>query len=519
MTTKKLTLKIGSKPSFSSAVTPSANTPITNTPIVATPGGTNTKIKFKTNSTPSTPAPSKAEDAPKPTQTKAGRVPKASAKVRESKKRVKEESDTEEEGSTIQVQAPPAKRLKVTIGTNSAGPSPSSAAPKTPGAHLKVKVKGKPPKRELGEGYDSEASDREDDPTIEEQFVLRMYPGDDCDYLRQAIAEKKIGLPKNQGGPDIHMKFYADDQNRRASISIRGRHYAAVMVDLPCVIEGMKSWDKRGWWKSADICQMLWVYKEIGKEEEAKNAPLPKIVDPKTFQYPHGLTPPMHYARKRRFRKRISRTAIEAVEDAVEKLLAADSAADSSTWEMIQPDNRESMFSEAESEGEYDDDEDAEGEAEEPAPEFQIAPDYFGSMHQPEIHDAELEADLEAAFEEESLAATPISTTDATPMVNAETPVAEGGEEEDSGDESIEGDDDDEEEAGGSAEVDEDEKARQMERQGVLEEIADLERSLATLAQNLANQVNPILKRRLEESIRKTQTELNLKKSSIEDGD
>jgi transcription initiation factor TFIID subunit 7 len=515
MTTQKLTLKIG-KPSFSSAATPS-----TSTPIVATPGGTNTKIKFKTNSAPSTPAPSKAEDAPKPTQTKAGRVPKASAKVRESKKRVKEESDTEEEGSTIQVQAPPAKRLKVTIGTNSAGPSPSSAVPKTPGAHLKVKVKGKPPKRELGEGYDSEASDREDDPTIEEQFVLRMHPGDDCDYLRQAIAEKKIGLPKNQGGPDIHMKFYADDQNRRASISIRGRHYAAIMVDLPCVIEGMKSWDKRGWWKSADICQMLWVYKEIGKEEEAKNAPLPKIVDAKTYQYPHGLTPPMHYARKRRFRKRISRTAIEAVEDAVEKLLAADAAADSSTWEMIQPDNRASIFSE-ESEGEYDDDEDAEGEVEEPAPEL---PDYFSSMHHanggeaPEIHDAELEADLEAAFEEESLAATPVSTTDATPMVAAETPVAEAGGEEDSGDESIEGDDDDEEETGGMAEVDEDQKARQMERQGVLEEIADLERSLATLAQNLANQFNPILKRRLEESIRKTQTELNLKKSSIEDGD
>ena len=507
---KKLTIKIGN------SSTSSVSGPSTSTAVVATPGGTSTKIKFRNSSTPSTPAPIKVEDAPKVVQTKAGRVSKASAKVRESKKRSKETSDTEGEESTIQVQPPPAKKLKVTISTNSAGPSPNSAIPKTPGAHVKVKVKGKPPKRELGEGYDSEASDREDDPAIEEQFVLRMFPGKDCDYLRQQIAEKKIGIPRHQGGADVHMKFYADDQSRRGCITIRGRHYAALMVDLPCVVEGMKSWDKRGWWKSADICQMLWVFKEIEKEEEAKHVPLPKIVDPKTYQYPHGLTPPMHYARKRRFRKRISRTAIEAVEDAVEKLLAADAAADQSKWEMIQPDNRESMFSEPESEGEYDDEEDAEGEEDELVPETQPAPHYFQNNHYPEIHDAELEADLEAAFEEESMAATPASTNGATPMVNSQTPVVEGGEEDDSGDESVEGDDDDEGEAGATAEVDEDEKTRQMERQAVLEEIADLERSLATLAQNLANQVNPILKRRLEESIRKTTQELNLKKSSIE---
>lgn len=517
MSTQKLKLTIGPKSSFSSASALSANTPI-----VATPGGSRPKLTFKTNSTPSTPAPAKEEVAPKPTQTKAGRVPKATAKVRESKKRIKEESDTEDEGSTIQVQPPPAKRFKVTIGSNSAGPSPSSAVPKTPlGAHLKVKVKGKPPKRELGEGYDSEASDREDDPTIEEQFVLRMVPGDDCDYLRQAIAEKRIGIPKIHGGPDIYMKFYADDQNRRALINIRGRAYAAIMVDLPCVIEGMKSWDKRGWWKSADICQMLWVYKAIDKEEEAKTLPLPKSVDPKTYQYPHGLTPPMHYARKRRFRKRISRTAIEAVEDAVEKLLAADAAAEVSNWEMIEPDNRGSIFSGMDSEQEYDDEEDAEGEVDDPRP------DYFSNIHhtsggevQPlAADDADLEADLEAAFEEvQSIVATPMSTTDATPMINTETPVAEAEEEEDSGDDSVEGDDD-EEETGGIVEVDEDAKARQMERQGILDEIADLERSLEVLHQNLANQVNPILKRRLQESIRKTMTELELKRASLEEAD
>ena len=80
---------------------------------------------------------------------------------------------------------------------------------------------------------------------------------------------------------------------------------------------------------------MLWVFKRIVSEAEAIILDLPKEIDEKTHQYPHGLTAPMYDARKRRFRKRISRTAIEAVEDAVEKLLEADARADSTRYDMI----------------------------------------------------------------------------------------------------------------------------------------------------------------------------------------
>ena len=69
------------------------------------------------------------------------------------------------------------------------------------------------------------------------------------------------------------------------------------------------------------------MFAPIKKEEEAKTILLPKLIDPDTFQYPHGLTLPIHYARKRRFRKRISRTTIKAIEDAVEKLLEEDTQA------------------------------------------------------------------------------------------------------------------------------------------------------------------------------------------------
>jgi TATA-binding protein-associated factor Taf7 len=51
------------------------------------------------------------------------------------------------------------------------------------------------------------------------------------------------------------------------------------------------------------------------------------IVDeepPKVIQWPHGLSAPLKFVRKRRFRKRISKQAIEDVEREVERLLQAD---------------------------------------------------------------------------------------------------------------------------------------------------------------------------------------------------
>ncbi len=477
------------------------------TPTTATPGGSRPKLKF-TNTSSVPPTPTVSQEPPKPKKTKAGRTPKASAKAAASLKRIKDESESGEEGSTINV-LPPAKKLKLQF----------SAGPKTPVTPvvLKAKVKGKPPKRPTGEGYDSEASDREEDPAIEEEFVLRMFPGDDCEYLRQAIADKKIGLPKGPPhyGADVQMKFFHGD-GRRAAVTVRRNVYAATLVDLPCVIEGMKSWDKRGWWKTADICQMLWVFAPIKNENEAKTIALPSIIDPETYQYPHGLTPPMHFARKRRFRKRLHKTQIEAVEDAVDRLLQADRDAESTSYVVIDPDAeyRSQAFSPTSSQGGYEDgegyteDEDAEGEADDSG--------YFGTTHHANGHvdddlDADLEADIEAAMQAEFN--TP--SVPATPMANGDTPAVE----EDSGDESIEDDDGEEDGAGAVDEIDEEEKARLAQIQGTMEDIADLEKQIANVQAQLATQGNPILKRRLEDNSRKLKQELQLKKSSIGEGD
>ena len=140
----------------------------------------------------------------------------------------------------------------------------------------------------------------------------------------------------------------------------------------------------------------------IKKEEETKTILFPKIIDPDTFQYPHSSTPPMHYARKRRFRKSISRTAIKAVEDAVEKLVEADAQAISTRWEMINPNVGSRRTSRAIScegsegfndvgRGEYSEHEDAEEEVEDRS--------CFGNIHctgTMNAFDQDIDADLEA---------------------------------------------------------------------------------------------------------------------------
>ena len=502
MSRPSITLKIGGG-SGQSNRSPSVTNGVS-TPASATP-------KFRLNMSSKAKTPEVATPIQK---TKAGRAPKPSAKAADNNKngkRVKDDSDDEDDYRQplkLQIDKVPAKKIKLNLGA------------KTPTV-LKAKFKGKPPRRPLGEGYDSEASDKEIDPLIEEEFILRMLPGDDCEYVRKAIIEKTIGIPRHQGGADIQMKFL-DDNGRRAVVTVRGNRYAATLVDLPCVIEGMKSWDKRGWWKAADICQMLLVFAQINTEEEALTIELPKTVDPQTFQYPHGITPPMYFARKRRFRKRISRTAIEAVEDAVEKLLEADARAISTRVERFDPEAERrarqgsggygSQFGE-----EYSEDEEADADGDEGD-----TNNYFGQMQdeqdEAELH-ADLEADLAAAFEAEYDAGTPASAVAETPSVQVVTgtPDPSGNvHDTDAGetsDESVEDDDDDD--ADGEDDVDEDQKAQMEQRAGALEDIAAIEQQLAQAQANWENTANPILKNRIKTSIDKMKTELQLKKSAI----
>lgn len=464
-----------------------------------------------------------------PIKTKAGRIMKPSAK-----KRANGDMDGDDDNNTDDEGAhrrrpgpaaangePKAKRIRLLQTPVTPG------APKTPLLKVIKSARGIPPRPD-GDGYDSEAEDRELDPVIEEQFILRMMPGEHCDYLRRCIEERKVGLPKSQGGADVAMRW-VDGEGRRCMVTVQGTNYAGVLVDLPTITEGMKTWDKKSFVKSADICQMLLVFARVADEHEARTVPLPRAVE-HGYRWPHGLTPPMHDCIHRRFRKRLSKLEIQNKEAEVERLLRADKEAISTKYEFVDErqhaNGDEEMYYEDEEEEEEEEEEedgeaDADGEQEE---------DYFGdagaAQHVEGGDEAEMEVDedLEAMFEEDepgagaeaggaSAAADGLEA--ATPMTaNGATPAAQpdGDDEGDSEEESEEGEG---EEFGYMEEGEEDEDGEHDQKASVRNEIASLEKQKAGYQEQLRQSTSVIMRKRLEQNIRNTDAEIQLKKRSI----
>lgn len=451
------------------------------------------------SSTPAAPAapvpatPAAASPAEPPSQRKItlkiGRKPQPEPATAEKEKPKKKKASTKKRPAENVAQPEPAP-------TTQQGPKRLKLNPsKKPGLQsIRIKNKLTVPTRPVGVGYDSEASDTEADPAIEEQFILRMMPGDDCEYLRQAINERKFDKS------EFSFKPLSRDA-RRAILKIRDKQYAAAMVDLPCIIEGMKSWDRRGWYKSADICQMLLVLGLVANEEEAMKYPVPPEVlqpDPKTLQYPHGLAPPLRWVRKRRFRDRLSARTIEQVEKSVEDLVAQDEhSVFPPRFELVDSSslNRgESFVQNEDYEEDYDDEQDAEGEVED-----DIMDDF----------DDDLAGELEAALAGDgdgdddqpppTEAGGPEQT--GTPSAKPSTPAGPG---ESSGESDSDEDED----------LDDDQLEQQQQLQQHREEIAELENLIKNETAQWEKVQNAILRQKMSRRIQELKKDLELKKVS-----
>jgi len=520
---KRLTLKIGTG-SFSNgsssikAATPSRTTPA-GSPPPQTPGGSSTKIKINLKR-PSSAMPSAGSVSAVATTPVAER-PKAQKKPTKTspKKRAKPIDDDDDDVPLANgtSKGPQRKKPKITLVKQPHAPPKPTTKPT-----VRLRPVGRAPTRPLGEGYDSEAEDREVDPVIEEQFLLRMIDDENLPYLSDLVQKRQFN------STDLELKFL-DDQGRRALLTVNHQPYAAILLDLPTITEGMKSWDKKAMVKSADICQMMLVFAKVKDEEEAKTVPLPKAVE-HGHRWPHGITPPMHDARNRRFRKRLSKLEIQNKEAEVERLLALDRDAVNTKYEFF--DDRQTLTAAPESGDEYEEEEedadaDADGEVD----------DYFGDAeggHDQSYDDAALEAEFMDAFNEipaepTDLATPAVGGTDAvTPVTaNTGTPVAQtddsgaeaagvtGAEEdEESGDDDEDDDDDGDDDMDGDGDED-----RHDEVAGVKNEIAKLRKSLADYEKQLAQMTQPIMKKRIEASIRNVKSEIKLKQSSIGEAD
>ncbi|KAL5614466.1 hypothetical protein BROUX41_004571 [Berkeleyomyces rouxiae] len=455
----------------------------TTTPTSATPGRLIIKSKRASIVTPSD---IQAPPSQPLTTTKAGRLLKPSAKKRE-------HDEYGDEEIPITMVEPPSKRKNT----------------KQKQLNTRVKLTSRrPPVRPPGDGYDSEASDREVDPSIEEQIIFRMLPGEHCEYIRKAVEENKI-CSRKDGGVDFRIRWLGED-TRRAIVGVKGQLFVGVLLDLPTITEGMKSWDRKTFMKSADISQILLVWKAVTNEEEAKTTPLPPMVEA-GFKWPHGLTPPMHDCVKRRFAKVISRKEIEDKEAEVERLLTADRASLGSRFEWID-DRRPKTPADEYME---DEDEDAEGDVDDT---------YFseGGVEDAEGEDdhddleALFEAELELAANDTDLASpatnlggiTPVTAVGSTPTTHVQQSIEQ--EEEAESDEDEDEDDDDDDDEGEGSDND--------EVNNFKEEIAELKTQLKLkeadlLKPHVAN--SAILKKKVQANIKSLKDEIRLKMSYI----
>lgn len=475
-------------------------------------------IKLKLGGTPlGPPTPASANGVKRKKKETDSTTPGSATKKRKLQKAAKEAGL---EGGN---QSQPSAKPKITF-KNTSTSAPNSA--QTPAPVLKLKSKGKIPKRPPGVGYDSELEDREQDPVILEGFILRMQPGPDCDFLRKQIEEGRVGVPRIKGGPEITLRML-DTLGRRGIMVIKGNRYATTLVDLPCIIEGMKSWDKKGWMKSTDICQMLLVLGRCASDDEARNYPLPPDVDPKTYQYAHGLTAPMKWVRKRRFArtKRAKVDDIEAVERRVAALLEADKAATTTRFQLHDSDPR---LIEQPSDDFSDEGDDEDGEAEDDDGGYfpvvdepdDDAVNEFQNYWESEGEGDEIEAPPTGTATHSHTGLQPpdpfdssiaVTSNSASPLVTAaQTPASAAGHS--SGDEDAEGDDDDDDD---EEERDDDQKEEDEQMRRAKEVIADFKLKIKQQLEKInAPGTGPVMKRKLAVSVQNLRADIVQRKKT-----
>ncbi|XP_058515182.1 transcription initiation factor TFIID subunit 7-like [Ochotona princeps] len=188
---------------------------------------------------------------------------------------------------------------------------------------------------------------------LENQFILRV-PPEYASTVRN-IAHSRDVAAKNR------LKIDLSSDLRRATVEVDKTTLPAKLVDLPCVVGSLKTFDKKNFHATADISQMLVCtapadgQPQSSPEEPTTSADLDLTEKSerrkkKTYAWKHGITPPLKNVRKRRFRKITKKTAdvnqfeeisfteyvdSPEVEKEVKRLLCSDAEAVSARWEVI----------------------------------------------------------------------------------------------------------------------------------------------------------------------------------------
>lgn len=178
---------------------------------------------------------------------------------------------------------------------------------------------------------------KRDEVELETQFIMRM-PLEPAKLLREAIQTGANNLKDR-------LSIRLDNDLRYGEVRFDHWLLHAKVVDLPTIVESLKTIDNKNFYKTADLCQLMICKEEPdlpSAEEESPNKNKkkdPNKVD-KKYLWPHGITPPCKNVRKRRFRKTLKKKFVEApeIEKEVKRLLRVDNEAVNVKWELITED-------------------------------------------------------------------------------------------------------------------------------------------------------------------------------------
>ncbi|XP_050417128.1 transcription initiation factor TFIID subunit 7 [Patella vulgata] len=164
---------------------------------------------------------------------------------------------------------------------------------------------------------------------LEQQLILRLPPGPAM-ALRHDVQTGSLTLKDK-------LSIEMQPDMRHARVRYGGEIFSAKLVDLPCIIDSLKTVDKKTFYKTADINKMLICTTEDDLSQEESDSPKKKDKEQKKFIYNHGITPPLKNVKKRRFRKTLKKKFMDQpeIEKEVKRLFRYDAEAIDVKWEII----------------------------------------------------------------------------------------------------------------------------------------------------------------------------------------
>eukprot|EP01122_Echinamoeba_exundans_P007590 TRINITY_DN2367_c0_g1_i1.p1 TRINITY_DN2367_c0_g1~~TRINITY_DN2367_c0_g1_i1.p1 ORF type:complete len:562 (+),score=166.09 TRINITY_DN2367_c0_g1_i1:56-1741(+) len=143
---------------------------------------------------------------------------------------------------------------------------------------------------------------------LEDQFILRL-PLEVARQVRQQIKDRNL-----EG-----LEFVLDADHKHGKFFQSGKEFKMRLVNLPTIIEAHKTTDRKVFFKSGDVHQMLVVE---DPEQGFQDADVPAEqrrrwqfeLDPKKWEADSGLTPPTHKIKQRKWRKMPEYTKAEISE-------------------------------------------------------------------------------------------------------------------------------------------------------------------------------------------------------------